>query len=126
MAGPVGLPVHDQEAAVGLVVHRVDPAAHHLAVEHQRERRLDRVRDAVAERALLELRDELVEVGLVVDAEVGAAGQVVGVEQRLLLEAVLDPRVEQGAEPRRPARRPRHRPGQLPGELVRVLVQPQE
>ena len=40
----VGLPVDDQPAAVRLGVHRVDAAAHHLAGQHERERRLDGVR----------------------------------------------------------------------------------
>ena len=55
---------------------------------------------------------------------VGAAGQLVGVEQLLLPEPRLHPRVEPGAEPRRRRRRPRHRPGQLAGERVGVVAQP--
>ena len=57
----------------GSLVDRVDPAADHLAVEHQRERRLDGERHPVGERALLERRDHRVEVALVGDVEVGAA-----------------------------------------------------
>ena len=44
--------------------------------------------------------DQLPQLVLVVDAEVAPAGQVVGVEERLLAEARLDPGVEPGAEPR--------------------------
>ncbi len=46
-------------------------------------------------------RDQRVEVVLVVDARVGAPGQVVGVEHHLLAEPALDPGVEAGAEPGR-------------------------
>ena len=54
--GAVGLPVHEQVARlpVGLGVDRVDPAADHLAAEHQRERRLHGVRHPVGERPVLE------------------------------------------------------------------------
>ena len=78
----VGLPVDDEVAVtVGrLGVHRVDPAADDLPGEHQREGRLDRVGRAVAERPVLERLTHLPEVGLVVDARVGATGQLVGLD----------------------------------------------
>ena len=53
-----------------------------------------------------------------------AAGQLVGVEQQLLTEPRLDPRVEAGAEPGRRRRLPRHRPGQVAGERLRVVAEP--
>ena len=45
--------------------------------------------------------DQLGQLGVGVDAVVGAPGQLVGVENLLLPEARLDPGVEAGAEPRR-------------------------
>ena len=60
--GPVGLPVDDQERAVGLRVDRVDPAADDLAVEDEGERRLDGVRHPVGEGSGLERLDHCVQV----------------------------------------------------------------
>ncbi len=50
----VGLPVHDQPAAVRLDVDRVDATAHHLAGQHHGEGRLDGARHPLGERAGLE------------------------------------------------------------------------
>ena len=97
--------------------------ADHLAVEHQRERRLDRDRDPVGERARLEPLDQLAQVGVVVDpASRGRAarrGRPV-----LLAEPGLDPGVEAGAEPGGRRRLAGHRPGQVGGERVGVGAQP--
>ena len=66
--------------------------------EHQRERRLHGVRHPVGEQPLLERRDQLAQLVVAVDVGVGAARQLVGVEQVLLAEPRLDPGVEPGAE----------------------------
>ena len=104
-------------AAVVLGEHRVDAAPDHLAAEHQREGRLDLDLGPVGERSGLELRDQLLQVGVVVDAEVGPAAQLVGVDEQLLpaaaRSAASHPGVEPGAEPGRRRRLARHRPGQL-------------
>ena len=49
----------------------------------------------------LEGRHEVAQVLVAVDAGVGAPRQLVGIEEVLLPEPRLDPRVEAGAEPRR-------------------------
>ena len=121
--GAARLPVDDQ-VAVAVGVDRVDPPADDLAPEDERERRLDRDRDPVGERAGLEALDQLPEVGVVLDVDVAAAGEVVGVEQQLLPEPGLDPGVEAGPEPGRGRRPTRHRPGQVAGEGLRVVAQP--
>ena len=72
----------------------------------------------------LEGLDQLGEVVVGVDAGVGLAGQLVGVEEVLLAEPRLDPGVEAGAEPGGRRRLPRHRPGQLAGERLGVGAQP--
>ena len=86
-----------------LGVDRVDAAAHHLAGEHQRERRLDRVRRPVGERARLEGRDQLAQVGVVVDRRVAAARQLVGVEERPAGRTAPRPRRGSGCRTGRPA-----------------------
>ena len=68
----------------------------------------------------LEGRDQLGEVVVGVDAGVGLPGQLVGVEEVLLAEPRLDPRVEAGAEAGGRRRLARHRPGQLAGERLGV------
>ncbi len=82
-----------RNAAVGLGVDRVDPAAHHLAAEHERERRLDRVRargrrtGPASKAAISSSRSSSSSM-----PASARPGQVVGVEQRLLAEAAPRPR----------------------------------
>ncbi len=120
---PVRLPVHHLVPVRGLV-DGIDAPFDNLAAEHQGERSLDLERGPVAVRASLECSDELLELGVSLDVEVGSTGQVTRFEKMLLAADVcLDPGVKPGPEAcerRRPAR---HRARQVSGQPVGVVLE---
>ena len=97
-----------------LGVHRVDPAAHHLAARAPaRTAPPRRSGTRSANGPVLERRDQLAQVGVVVDARVAAARAGRRGRTGPAGRSGLDPGVEAGAEAGRRRRLPRHRPGQV-------------
>ena len=112
-------------AVAGSRVDRVDPAADHLAGEHQRERRLDAVRAPVAERTVprtsRSARARSASSSMPASARPGSSS---GSKRSCWPKRASTQAWKRVPKPRRRRRRARHRPGQLAGERVGVVAQP--
>ena len=81
------------------------------------------MRHSVGEGPGLKRFDDLAQVRIAVDPSVGLSGQLIGIEEILLIEPALHPSVEARAEARRRRGRPGHRPHDVSRETIRVAAQ---